>query len=132
MDLSGVFVSNGLILLPTNLADDVASSGQDIGLSDDHPNDAHLIGDVDTETEAVSVVDTNEIPSDLGPRTKSKAAANFGLIVSGIIKPLIVIVTAQYVIVTALTALVAITVVQHASNVINEKFAAITMALKRF
>lgn len=48
------------------------------------------------------------------------------------VKPLIAMATAQYVIVTVLVAFAAITVAQHAAHLINEKVAAVTLALKRF
>jgi hypothetical protein len=127
-----VFVSSGLILLPTDVAHDLASTEHDDAPYDDHPNGAHLIGDVDTETEGVSAPDINQIYPDIGTPTKQEAPATFRRIVRGVIRPLIAVMTAQYVIVTALAAGTAVTTAHYASTIINEKFAAIVTALKRF
>jgi hypothetical protein len=129
--LSNVFVSSGLILLPTDVAPDLASTEYDDALSGDHPNNAHVMGDVDTETDDVSAPDINQIHPDLVSRTKRETPATFRPIVRGVMRPLIAVITAQYVIVTALAAGVAVTVAHHASHLINEKFAAIITALKR-
>jgi hypothetical protein len=86
---------------------------------------------VDTETDDVSAPDIGQIYPDLAPRTKRKAPATFRPIVRGVMKSLIAVMTAQYVIVTALAAGAAVTVAHHASHLINEKFAAIITALKR-
>lgn len=120
------------MFFPTDVASDAASTEYDDALSGVHPKDAHVMAGADTETEAVSVVDLNEIPPDLAPLTKPKAPATFRPIVRGVIKPLIAVLTAQYVIVIALAAGAALTVAHSASHLINEKFAAITTALKRF
>ncbi len=127
-----MIISNELNSLPVDATHDVASTEHDVSRPDEHLDDACSIEAMDAEIKDVSAADLNEITPDLAPQTKRKASASFRPIVRGAVKPLIALITAQYVIVTALTALVAMTVVQHASNVINEKFAAITMALKRF
>jgi hypothetical protein len=130
--------------LPVDATHDVASTEHDVSRPDEHLDDARSIAAMNSEDvmdpeevldpdiKDVAAADLDEITPDLAPQTKRKASASFRPIVRGAVKPLIALITAQYVIVTALTALVAMTVVQHASHVINEKFAAITMALKRF
>ncbi len=92
---------------------------RDDALSDedvvDRPSTANA---ADAETENVSAPDINEIirESCAANRTRSVAPAS-DQSYSGVIKPLIAVVTAQYVIVAALVAGVAVTVAHHASQV---------------
>jgi hypothetical protein len=123
-----VIVSSGLILLPTNFALDAE---QDIALSDDELI-GHQSNAADADAESVSAPHNNEIAPDLAPQTEHKRPAHFRHIARGVIKPLIALVASQYVLVAALVAGVAVTVADHTSHAINEKFAAIATALKRF
>lgn len=75
--------------------------------------------------------DTNDFPDDFAvaaprPRDGLKRATR------AFLKPLIAIATAQYVIVTALVALTAVTVASEAAKVINATFDPIIAALKLF
>jgi hypothetical protein len=135
--LNDVIISNELNSLPVDATHDVASTKYDVSPPDEHLDDAASIAAMDSEAldpeiKDLAAADLNEIYPDRALRTTPPSSVNFRHVARGVMKPLIALITAQYVIVTALTALVAITVVQQASNVINEKFAAITMALKRF
>lgn len=116
------------MLLPTNLALDAE---RDSPLSDDQLIGHHSTTAADAEAENAFASNINEISPDLAPRTERATAAGFRPIVIGVIKPLIALATAQYVIVAALLAGLAVTVSHHASDLINEKFAAIITALKR-
>jgi hypothetical protein len=113
--------------MPTNV---VLDAEHDITLSDESLDGRASTEATGTATEKGSVSDINEIVPDLALQGKRKASA-FRPIARGVIKPLIAVLTAQYVIVAALVAGVAVTVAHHASHLINEKFAAIVTALKR-
>jgi hypothetical protein len=63
-------------------------------------------------------------PSDRQPRRRH--------LVRGWTRGLLAVATSQYIVVTALIVLSAWMVSRHASHILNEKFAAITHALKRF
>lgn len=123
-----MIVSSGLMLLPTDFALDTE---RDNALSDDDLIGRQSTTAADAEAQSVSAPDINEIAPDLALRTERRASSGFGPIARGVIKPLIALATAQYVIVAALLAGLAFTVSHHASDVINEKFAAIITALKR-
>lgn len=123
-----MIVSSGLMLLPTNVALDAEHDAlADEDLIGRHPTDA-----AGAETENLSASDINEIARDLSPQRQREAPARSRSIARGVIKPLIALLTAQYVIVAALAAGTAVTVAHHASHLINEKFAAVVTALKRF
>ncbi|MEH2514243.1 hypothetical protein V1291_005597 [Nitrobacteraceae bacterium AZCC 1564] len=123
-----MIVSSGLMLLPTNATLDAEHDALfDEDLIGRHPTEA-----ADAEANNVSVSDINEITPDIAPRTEHKKPVRFRQIGRGVIKPLIALIASQYVIVAALVAGVSVTVAHHASHVINEKFAAIATALKRF
>jgi hypothetical protein len=112
----------------------------DIALDAEHDtaaSDEDLIGHqsttaTDADTENTSAPDINEISRDLAPQTERKAPTPFRHIARGVVKPLVALVTAQYVIATALVAGVAMTVAHHASRALHEKFAAIVSAIERF
>lgn len=122
-----MIVSSGLILMPMSV---------DLDAEHDALFDEDVIGRpleaADTAPESVSASDINEISADLAPRTERASSAGFRPIARGVIKPLVALITAQYVIVGALVAGVAVTVAHHASRAIHEKFAAIVSALERF
>lgn len=113
--------------LPTNIVLDAEHDA----LFDEDMNRRSPAETADVETDNVSAPDINEITRDLAPQAQREAPARFRPVTRGVIKPLIALLTAQYVIVAALAAGAAVTVAHHASHLINEKFAAIVTALKR-
>lgn len=123
-----MIVSSGLMLMPIDLALDAE---RDNALSDDDLTVRRSAPAPDAETEITSAPAINTISEDLAPRPERTAPTGFGSIARGVIKPLIAVITAQYVIVAALVAGLAVTVAHHASHAINEKFVAIAAALKR-
>lgn len=64
------------------------------------------------------------------PHTEQRSV--FGRMCDVALRPLVVLFTTQSVVVAVLVCLAAAITVQHASQVISEKFAAINAALKRF
>jgi len=121
-----VIVSSGLILMPTSVDFDAEHDA----LFDEDVISRPLEA-ANAEAENVSAPDINEISPNLASRTERAPSAGFSHIARSVIKPLVALLTAQYVIVAALVAGAAVTVAHHASHLINEKFAAIVTALKR-
>lgn len=66
------------------------------------------------------------------PASQARPNSSFRRVSRALVKPLIAMATAPYVIVTALVGFAAVAVAQQATHIINEKFAAITQALTRF
>lgn len=124
-----MIVSSGLMFLPTDIALDVE---HDIAFSDEDLIGRQSTTTADAETESTSAPDINEISADLALQTEREAPARLRHVARGVIKPLVALMTAQYVIVAALAAGLAMTVAQHASRAIHEKFAAIVSAIERF
>src|SRR5262249_54976276 len=117
------------MFFPTNLALDAE---HDVASADEYLVGHQSTKAADAETETTFAPDINEIAPDPVPQTEREARAGLRHIAYGALKPLVALITTQYVIVAALVAGAAVTVAHHGSQVINEKFAAIATALKRF
>jgi hypothetical protein len=91
---------------------------------------AERIDELDAErVHAVAAFEATLLPQTASQASRSNNARRIG---RELLKPLIAIATAQYVIVTALAGLTAITVASTAGKAINAKLQPIIAALKRF
>lgn len=113
---------NDLILLPEDTPHELAAANHELLASG-----TSAAEEFETAEPALAVLD-DQFP--VAPPSRPRGGLR--RILRGMVRPFIVLAMSQYVIVSIMIAAGAYTLSQQASHIINEKFAAITLALKRF